>query len=144
MKMGKTINLLLLVIVFCLSGCNKSPDYLIEEVNIQEINKDAQTFVKNIQDSTGLFLFSPVNKDQYLIVKYSSVLQGEEAKFLNSISSEIADRKLIINIEELGTNNYDDNRLRGIRIFKIGRIKEFDKIQIFKNGEERKIDSVGG
>lgn len=125
-KRRKAIYALLLLIIVCLCGCNKSSDNVIEEVNSQEINKDAQTFIQNIKDSNGVFLFSPANKDQFLIIKYSTVLQGVGAKYLRAISSKITDRKLIINIEELATNNYDDERLRET------------------NGEEAVIELVSG
>lgn len=143
MKRRKTIFVLFLLII-CLCGCNNSSDNVLEEVNIQEINKDAQIFIQNIKDSNGVFLFSPIDNEQYLIVKYSTVLQGDEAKYLSAISSKITDRNLIINIEEMGTNKYADDRLRETRIFKLIDTKVFDKIEIFKNGEETNIELVSG
>lgn len=59
------------------------------------------------------------------------------------ITAEIADRILIINIEEMGTDKYDDDRLNKTSIFQLPNKKDYDIIQIFKNGEETIIDSVG-
>ncbi|URN93659.1 MAG: hypothetical protein NAG76_17785 [Candidatus Pristimantibacillus lignocellulolyticus] len=143
MKFRKTICSILLLIIVCLCGCTTSPDHVIKEVNIQKLNKKAQTFVQTINDRNGLFLYSLINEDQFLIVKYSTVVQGDEAKYLSNITAEIADRILIINIEEMGTDKYDDDRLNKTRIFQLPNEKDYDNIQIFKNGEETMIDSVG-
>lgn len=85
MKFRKTICSLLLLIIVCLCGCTTSSDHVIEEVYIQKLNKKAQTFVQTINDRNGLFfLYSLINEDQYLIVKYSTVVQGDEAKYLSN------------------------------------------------------------
>lgn len=126
-----------------LVGCNNAGT-LIKEVNLQGLNNDIKSFVDNVNNSNGLFLYSSVGEEQYLIVKYSNVLQGEEAKFLNSVKAQVLDQALVINIEELGTHNYNDKRLVNIRIFNLGKAQGYEKIQVFKNGKEIGIDLVGG
>lgn len=135
-----TTLLFLFVIVV---GCNNS-GAVIEEVNLQRINNDARLFIEKNKDVNGLHLYSQVGERQYLIIKYSTVLQGEEAKFLNTIKAKIVDKVLIINIEELGTNDYQDKRLKSIRVFNLKNIQEFEKIQIYKNGKETSFNLVGG
>lgn len=143
MKKVSTLIYLYILFVFVIAGCNNA-DTEIKEVNLQGLNNNIKTFVDKIKNSNGLYLYSPVGDKQYLIVNYSNVLQGEEAKFLDSIKAQILDQTLIINIEELGTHDYTDKRLENIRIFNLGKVREYEKIQIFKNGKETAFDIVGG
>ncbi|WP_256757364.1 hypothetical protein [Cohnella sp. WQ 127256] len=144
MKRISTLPFIIILIVICLIGCTNGVDTILDEVKQQKLNKDVQTFINNTQDSNGLYLYSPVNENQFIIVKYSNVLQGEEAKFLNSITGKLTDKTMMINIEELGTHNYHDKRLKDIRIFKLGSAQDYEKIQIFKNGEEINFELVSG
>lgn len=143
MKKVSTLLYLLILFVFVLAGCNNA-DTIIKEVNPQGLNNDIKTFVDNIKNNNGLYLYSPVGEKQYLIVKYSNVLQGEEAKILNSVKAQIHDQTLLINIEELGTHDYTDKRLENIRIFNLGKVQEYEKIQIYKSGKETTFDLVSG
>jgi len=143
MKRGSTLFMLFILIVASLVGCNKAEN-IINEVNIDGINNDAKIFIDNNKNNNGLYLFSPLGEKQYLIVSYSSVLQGEEAKFLHSINAKVHDQTLIIVIEELNTLDYDDKRLEKLKIFNLSSVQKYENIQIFKNGEETKIDVVGG
>ncbi|WP_239616813.1 hypothetical protein [Cohnella mopanensis] len=143
MKKVSTSFVFFTIILACLVGCNKAAS-VINEVNIEGLNKNAKIFVDNIKNSNGLYLFSPIDEKQYLIVSYSNVLQGEEAKFLSSINAEVQDQTLTINLEELVTQDYQDKRLKKLTIFNLGSDQEYEKIRIFKNGEETHFDLVGG
>jgi hypothetical protein len=128
MKKVSTSFVLFILIVASLVGCNKATT-VINEVNIEGLNNDAKIFVDNIKKSNGLYLFSPIDEKQYLIVSYSNLLQGEKAKFLKSINAKVHDQTLIINIEELVTHDYNDKRLEKIRIFNLSSVQEYENIQ---------------
>jgi hypothetical protein len=143
MKRARIFVFIFILIVVGLVGCSNAFT-VIKEVKEQELNKDVKLFVKNLENKNGLYLYSAVGKTQYLVVKYSSVLQGEEAKFLQSIKAQIQDQDLIINIEELNTHDYQDKRLEATRIYRLSNVNEYGKIQIYKNGKEENFDLVGG
>jgi hypothetical protein len=131
------------LVVVGLVGCSNAST-VIKEVKVQELNKDVKLFVNNLENKNGLYLYSPVGKTQYLVVKHSSVLQRDEAKFLQSIEAQILDQVLLIHIEELSTHDYQDKRLEATRIYRLSSVPEYGRIQIYKNGKEESFDLVGG
>jgi hypothetical protein len=132
-----------ILVVVGLFGCSNAST-VIKEVKIQELYKDVKLFVNNLENKNGFYLYSVVGKPQYLVIKHSSVLQGEEAKFLQSIKAEILDQALLINIEEQSTHDYQDKRLEATRIYRLSSVHEYGKIQLYKNGKEESFDLVGG
>ena len=139
----KRVRIFVFFFILVVGGCSNAST-VIKEVKVQELNKDVKLFVNNLENKNGLYLYSAVGKTQYLVVKYSSVLQGEEAKFLQSIKAQILDQVLLINIEELSTHDYQDKRLEATRIYRLNSVHEYGKIQIYKNGKEESFDLVGG
>jgi hypothetical protein len=131
-----------ILLVVGLVGCSHASP-VIKEVKVQELNNDVKLFINNLENENGLYLYSSAGKTQYLVVKHSSVRQGEEATFLQSINAQIQDQILIINVEELSTNDYQDKRLEATRIYRLGSADEYGTIQIKKNGKEESFDSVG-
>lgn len=126
------------------AGCSRTAAKPVQEVKLEQLSSGAKSFVGQIKDKNGLYLYSPVDDHQYLIVNYSSVLQGAEAGFLNSLQTEAEDRTLTINLEELGTQNVQDKRLEKIRIFELHNALNYEAIQIYKNGKATSFDSIGG
>jgi hypothetical protein len=131
-----------ILVVVGLVGCSNAST-VIKEVKEQELNKDVKLFVNNLENKNGLYLYSVLGKTQYLVVKNSSVQQGEEAIFLQSIKAEILDQVLVINIDELSTHDYQDKRLEATRIYRLSNVTEYGKIQIYLNGKEESFDSAG-
>jgi hypothetical protein len=143
MKRVRNFVFFFILVVVGLAGCSQSPT-VIKEVKVQELNKDAKLFVNNLENKNGLYLYAPAGKTQYLVVKNSSVRQGVEAKFIQSIKAQIRDQALLINIEELSTHDYQDKRLDATRIYRLNSVHEYGKIQIYKNGKEESFDLAGG
>lgn len=62
-----------------------------------------------------------------------------------ALHANVRDRTLILNLEEQGTTDYTDERLkRGTRVFDLGRGSNYDWIEIYRNGTASPIDAVGG
>jgi hypothetical protein len=125
-----------------LVGCSHAYP-VIKEVKVKELNNDVKLFISNLENENGLYLYSVAGKTQYLVVKHSSVGQGEEATFLQSINAQIQDQILTINMEERSTNDYQDKKLEATRIYRLGSANEYGRIQINKNGKEESFDIVG-
>jgi len=142
MKRFRIFVFLFLLVVISLVGCSNAST-VIKEVKVQELDTDVKRFVNNLENKNGLYLYSVAGKTQYLVVKHSSGLQGEETKFLQSIKAQIRDQVLLINIEELSTHDYQDKRLEETRIYRLGNVHEYGTIQIYKNGKEESFDLVG-
>jgi len=135
--------MVILVLLFVLIGCNKSSS-LLSEVDQKDLNNDVVTFLEKTKEANGIYLYSRVGEKQYLILNNIYVNQGEQATFINSIHSEIQNKTLVIKIEELQTDKFDDKRIGELKIFKINKENEFDTIQIYKNDKETIFDLVGG
>lgn len=142
--MKKRLLLILFTLIFVnIVGCNNASP-VIKEVKLQELDNNAKGFVDTIKNNNGVYLYSREGEKQYVIVNYSNVLQGEEALFLDSIKAQVMDQTLEIHFEEQGTTDYQDKRLKNVRVFDLSNSQEYEKIQIYKNGKETIFDSVGG
>ncbi len=141
-RASKSVFFLVLVIVG-LVGCSKAST-VKKEAKMQELNKDVQQFVNNLENKNGFYLYSPVGETQYLVAKYSNVPDGKEAEFLQTIKAQILNQILVISIEEQGTHDYQDKRLNTTRIYELSSVNEYGEIQIVKNGKEVSLDLVGG
>jgi len=135
--------MVILVLLLILIGCNNSSS-LLTEVDQKDLNNDVVSFLEKTKEANGIYLYSRVGKRQYLILNNSYVNQGEQASFINSIQSEIQNKTLVIKIEELQTDKFDDKRIGKLKIFKINKENEFDTIHIYKNDKETSFDLVGG
>lgn len=135
---------IVLLLALGIVGCRDSGP-LLEEVKLQGLSGGAAKFAKQTEGRSGLFLYSPVGGKQYLIVRYASVPQGEEANFLDDIHAHVEGRTLNIEIEERGATDYQDDRLKKrIHIFDLGKGEAYDQIMIYRNGTPTPIDLVGG
>ncbi|SDE67064.1 hypothetical protein SAMN04488542_101334 [Fontibacillus panacisegetis] len=135
--------MVILVLLLVLIGCNKSSS-LLSEVDQKDLNNDVVTFLEETKEANGIYLYSRVGERQYLILNNIYVNQGEQATFINSIQSQIQNKTLVIKIEELKTDKFDDKRIGKLKVFKINSEDEFDTIQIFKNDKATNFDLVGG
>lgn len=135
----------LIFIAVSLAGCGGNTTAgELKEVKLEQISSGAKSFVDEIKDKNGLYLYSPAEEQGYFIVNYLTVNQGEEAKFLESVKTELQDQSLNIDVEELGTEEYSDKRLGKMRIFELDGSQDYKVIQIYRNGAVAAFDSVGG
>jgi type III secretory pathway lipoprotein EscJ len=139
----KQKRMVILVLLLVLIGCNKSSS-LLSEVDQKDLNNDVVTFLEKTKEANGIYLYSKIGESQYLILNNIYVNQGEQATFINYIQSEIQNKTLVIKIEELKTDKFDDKRIGKLKVFKINSENEFDTIHIFKNDKETNFDLVGG
>jgi len=136
--------LLALLLAVGLTGC-RDHEALVKEVKLQGLRHDVQEFARQTEDRSGIFLYSRAGEKQYLIVRHASVTQGEEAQYLNGIQAQVQDHTLNLYLEEQGTKDYQDDRLkRNTRIFELGKVTTYDTIRIYRNGAETSIDLAGG
>lgn len=136
------ISCILLLVIVLLTGCNRSSSTL-EEVNFNHLNKEVEAFVAQVKERNGIFLYSRAGKDEYLIVNYATVQQGEPAKFLDDIHAEIRGQVFTIIMNEQETSDLQDERLRKVSIYKLNKNHKIDSIQVIKNGKEIPIDRIG-
>lgn len=137
------IGISFLYLIFLLVGCSHTPS-LLTEVKERNLNEDVVAFINKVKATNGIYLFSRTSEKQYIIFNNENVTQGEPAGYISSIQSEIKNKTLEINIEELYSNNYDDKRLGKLRIFEINAKDGFEHIQLFKNKVETTFHVVGG
>lgn len=144
MKRAGALLFLCFILIMVLAGCSRNAANPLHEVQLKQMVNGAKSFAERISGSNGLYLYSPAGEHQYLIVNYSSALQGEEAEFLNSLQTEADGGKLTINLEVLGTQDHQDKRLKKMRIFELHPAEKVEVIQITRNGKAAAFDSVGG
>lgn len=143
-RVSAAVGCWIIFMTFILAGCGNSADGEPKEVNLQELSSGAKSFVDQIKEKNGLYLYSPAVGQEYLIVNYLTVNQGEEAKFMESVKTEVKDQSLNIDVKELGTKDYTDKRLGKMRFFELDGSQDYNVIQIYKNGADSIFDSVGG
>ncbi|WP_150273343.1 hypothetical protein [Paenibacillus tepidiphilus] len=125
------------------SGCAMGGDAYVKEVQLQQLDKDARLYVDRIRDNNGLYLYTPVGERQYLIVNYSSAVNGEGASYLEELTAEVREETLNIELEERSLSDYSDTRLGDMRIYRLNGSKDYSAIRIYKNGTETALDSAG-
>ncbi|MNB79010.1 hypothetical protein D3C75_257300 [compost metagenome] len=127
------------------AGCSNFASGEPKEVDLQQLSSGAKSFVDQIKDESGLYLYSPAGEQAYLIVNHLVTGQDEEARYLESLKSELKDHLLRLDVNELGTMEYTDKRLGKIRFFELGdSSRDYNAIQVYKNGVVSKFDSIGG
>lgn len=75
----------LLCIVF-LSGC--SEDLSFSEVSKDVVNKDIKTFISNVKNENGIYLYFDKQNTIYVYLNASNVKQGEKAVHFNGFDVE--------------------------------------------------------
>lgn len=118
-------------------------DAYVQEVQLQQLDKDARLYVEGIRDSNGLYLYSPAGERQYLIVNLVSAANGEEASCLEKLTAEVRGETLNIELEERSVSDYSDERLGDMWIYRLDGSKDYSAIRIYKNGTETALDSAG-
>ncbi|MGO4106966.1 hypothetical protein [Paenibacillus sp. YAF4_2] len=136
------IGCILLLVIVIFTGCNRSSS-LLEEVNFNHLNKEVRAFVDQFKDRNGIFLYSRVGEEEYFIVNYATIQQGEPKKFLEDIHAEIRGQVFTIIMNEQETSDLHDERLKKLFIYKLNKNQKTDSIQVIKNGKAIPIDSVG-
>lgn len=129
-------------IVAALAGCNHT-EPAIQEVALRGLGKEVKSFVDQISEETGLFLYSSAGEKQYLIVNYAGVTAGKEAKVLEAVTAEVQARSLNLHVEEKGTDHVQDMRFGKLKIFELADSAEYESVHIFENGEETFFNNVG-
>lgn len=137
-KMGLVVLLLLTLV-----GCQKNSE-LLSEKDPKDMNPDIKAFIRRIEPINGIYLFSRVGETPYLILNNGVVYQDEAAGYYSSVSAEVLDKKLQIELKEDSTTDYTDKRLGKLRIFKVNDSANIESIEVTKNGKGVPFDSVGG
>ena len=142
---ARKISVVLSFILFVLLtlGCNQNTS-TIEEMELKSTTKAIKSFVHTVERENGIYLYSTSGEKSYLILNNMHVLQGQAASYISSIQTQMDRHTLKIYVDEDYLTDYSDKRLGKLRIFKLNTNKEYDKIQIYKNGTEITLNSVGG
>ncbi|AIQ49463.1 hypothetical protein R70723_28955 [Paenibacillus sp. FSL R7-0273] len=144
-KMTAVASCLCIFMVAIIAGCSSLAKGAPKEVELKQLSSGAKSFVDQIKDKSGLYLYSPAGEQTYLIVNHLVAGQDEEAKYLESLKTELKDHLLRLDVNELGTTEYSDKRLGQIRFFELGNSsRDYNAIQVYKNGVVSKFDSIGG
>ena len=137
------ISMTLLLLAFYMIGCSRSSS-ILTEVTEHRVSHEVMAFIDIFRNTNGIYLFSRVGEQQYIIVNQRNVLQVQQASYIESIQSEIQGTTLRIHMEERYTDNYDDTRIGKLRIYRISRAQDFEQIRFWKNNIETPFNLVGG
>lgn len=132
-----------LALAMGLAGCGSS-SIPLQEVSERVLDEGARSFADAHRDQTGLFLYQPAGRTPYLMVTYTNVKQGEEAKYIRSTDAEIQNRTLFVHLQEARTMDYGDSRPGQMHIYRLKENVGFDKVRVMVNGSETRIDQIGG
>ncbi|WP_117170056.1 hypothetical protein [Paraliobacillus sediminis] len=73
-----------------------------------------------------------------------NVIQGEKAIHFTAFSIEGDGEVLKINYMEANTDNYSDEVLNHLALYEINLDRDYEAIQIFKNGDEATFTAISG
>ena len=131
----------LLCIVF-LFGC--SEDLSFSEVSKDVVNKDIKTFISNVKNENGIYLYLDKQNTIYVYLNASNVKQGEKPVHFNDFDVEGNGDTLHILYNRDKTDDYSNQSLKYELLYKVNADKKYDNIKSFSNGEEVPFDLVTG
>ena len=139
-KLEKLISLL--VIVFFLTGC--SSELSFTEVHERGINKDIQSFIDNTNEENGVHLHFEKEKEIYVYLNGSNVIQGEKAIQFTDFNVEKNGNTLNILYNTAETADYSNQSLTYELLYKVNLDKEYETIKAINNGEGASFGVISG
>lgn len=129
-----------------LIGCNAEfeSELSYSKVAIDSVDSNLHAFIDSVADTNGNYLYYAGEDNPVVILNGKNVIQGEQAIHFTDFSVEGDGETLKINYIEAKTDNYSDKTLNHLALYEIKLDKDYEVIQIFKNGEEVTFTAVSG
>lgn len=125
-----------------LAGC--SSELTFTEIKPDDTKKDVLTFFESVEDINGAHLYFDGDDVIYVLLNGKNVTQGEKAIHFINFNVDLDDGNLNIYYIEEETENYSDETLKYQVIYKIKKDKDYEKIRLFKNGNEVPFEVASG
>lgn len=132
----------LLVIILLLTSC--SSDLSFQEVREKGIHTDIQTFIDHTNEENGVHLYFEKEKEVYVYLNASNVIQGEKAIYFTDFNVEENGDTLSIIYNTTETSDYTNQSLEHELLYKINLDKEYENIEAINNGEESSFGVISG
>ncbi|RKD25719.1 hypothetical protein BEP19_01900 [Ammoniphilus oxalaticus] len=132
----------LLVSILLLSGCGSESSFFpVKEI---DVGADIQSFLKSVEQVNGVHLYLNSPKVIYVYLNGAIVKQGEKAvHFIDFDVKENGDTLHILYTSN-ETDNYSDPSLRHNHLYQVKLKKKYEKIKLFRNGEETHFGVISG
>lgn len=125
-----------------LAGC--SSELTFTEIKPDDAKKGVLTFFESVEDINGAHLYFDGDDVFYVLLNGKNVTQGEKAIHFVNFNVDSDDGNLNIYYIEEETENYSDETLKYQVIYKIEKDKDYEKIRLFKNGNEVPFEVASG
>lgn len=137
----KKLFLLVGMIVF-LTGCNSTLTFT--EIKSGKANKDVLSFLEDVENQNGTYLYSNGEKEIYIFLNGINVKQGDEAAYFTNFDVEADGDTLNVFYEVAYTEDYSNDNLKYQVLYKIRPDQNYEEIQALSNGEEVPFQTVSG
>ncbi|MGM7700677.1 hypothetical protein ACSVDE_03065 [Pseudalkalibacillus sp. Hm43] len=136
--------ILVMLVVFLLSaGCSQN-ELVHKEVKMDELDKEISSFFLNEQDENGIYLFQDQGERIYVFLNGWNVKQGEAASSFSNFEVDPEGDTLNIYYEEQTTTEDKNKELDNRMIYEVQFDRDYDRLAIFKNGEETHFSTSSG
>src|SRR5699024_4558437 len=126
--------------VILLAGC--SPALTFTEVDMTRVNKDVKEFMNAVQDENGTHLFHDSERNMYIYLNSSNVIQGSEVAHYSDFNVKANGGTLNILFNHESTDDYSNPELDYEMLYKVKLDKTYDKIMLFDNDEETAFHTI--
>ena len=120
--------------IVLLAGCNSTLTF--NEIKSGKANKDVRSFLEDVEDQNGTYLYSNGDKEIYIFLNGINVQQSDEAAYFTNFDVEVDGDRLNVFQEVEYTEDYSDDKLKSQALYKIRPNQNYEEIQAFSNGEE--------
>ncbi len=127
------VSLLLLV------GCGSNLTW--SEIELSKATQTERSFFEDLEATNGVHLYYDGDR-VYVLLNGRNVMQGEKATHFSDFNVEFDGDILNIYYKEVETEDFSDETLKYLAFYKVNMDKDYDVVQLFRNGIEQHFEVV--
>lgn len=132
----------ILIMIHLLTACSSQLSF--SELSEDEVNNDIQTFIDNVKNKNGVYLYFENDKSVFVYLNGSNVKQGEKAIHFKDFNVEGHDDTLSILYNTAETEDYSNQSVNHELLYKVKLDKEYEFLIPISNGEEVEFSEISG
>lgn len=129
-------------LIVLMTGCNSTLTFT--EIKSGTVNKDVRSFLENVENHNGTYLYFNGDKEIYIFLNGINVQQGDEAAYFTNFDVKDDGETLNVFYEVAYTEDYSNEKLKRQAIYKVKLDRKYEIIQSFSNGEKVPFQTVSG
>ncbi|MCG7334474.1 hypothetical protein MHZ95_04155 [Sporosarcina sp. ACRSM] len=127
-------------LILFLYGCSSKVS--VSEISLEQAEQDVLKFVDIVHDENGRYLYTDDNNQIYIFLNEKYVQRGQDAVHFTAFYITAQQDVLNVFINQDYASDYSETELKYQALYKISTLGEFDRINLFSNGEPVPFDRI--